>query len=352
MGARQSETLRSGSVTLRTDVKKIRNMLQTEVREQQAGEVLFLPDEAKAFLTYEICRTMPHVAGPASSGNYTTLFPAVVAKCHETLRNQQLNREHEIVAYDPEGIERDRIIGAIVHTVFDWDGNLPETAAEAPVIDATAVIWKQAEGVAQLIADYLSGEFQPAVSIEMTATYDNLGVFQPSTRKVFDLLDLPDEILYAISEDEDSGHLMLGKTAAGEQLAWAYGKEDGDVLFRGTGVVAYPADETAKIKEINAAKDADEGIDGNHASDAGKKHVPASGVIPVPGLANLCLKPGQEYVFQSTGRKAKVNAVYREGRHGPGDGLLYTASDAEPVYEFLLDGRKVYLPHARAVSQG
>jgi hypothetical protein len=117
-----------------------------------------------------------------------------------------------------------------------------------------AVVWRLAEGVRQFLGDQLSGKKVRTVSIEQQSPWEHLGIYVPSTREIHMLLDAPDELLTAVSENPKGG-LRLGKTARGEQLAWAYGGHDGLVEFHGTGVVDRGADRRARIEFIRASMD-------------------------------------------------------------------------------------------------
>ena len=220
----------------------------------------YAPDEHKAYMQFRIGRSFPNVAGPAMSGNYSGMTPTVLERNHGSLVDQQINLEHRIRAYDPQSIPRDRIIGAVVGTSFPkapgyqgWAGAaMPATPEEAPEITALAVVWKLAEGVRQFLGDHLSGKKPRSVSIEMRSEWEHLGIYVPSSGEIHMLLDAPDELLAAVTENPKGG-LKLGKTKSGEQLAWAYGGRDGIVKFHGTGVVERAADRRARIEFIRAS---------------------------------------------------------------------------------------------------
>lgn len=222
----------------------------------------YVPDEWKAYFEFSTVRSFPNFAGPAMSGNYSGVHPEVLAQNHASLVHQQINFDHKLKAYRPDDVSRDRIVGCCVATHFPkpplgraaWD-EIPESAEDAPELHALAVLFKLAEGVNHFLGDHLSGKRPRAVSIEMFSDLENLGIYVPSTREVYSLLDAPDELMAAVSPNDKFGGLALGKTAGGEQLVWAYGGRNGKVNFTGTGITPTPADPTAKIHRILASRE-------------------------------------------------------------------------------------------------
>lgn len=218
------------------------------------------PDNVRAYMQFNLCRAFPNIVGPTMSGNLIGNTAAALERNHHKLVNTQINLDHRIRSYDEQNIPRDRIIGACVATHFPkapqyggWKGVMPETAAAAPEITAMAVLWKAAEGMRQFLGEHLSGRGRRAVSIELTSDLENLGVYVPSTRQIFRVLDAPDEIAAAIGENPRTGGLSVGRLSSGEQLVLAYGGEAGEIEMRGTGVVGRGADPTAKIQFIRAS---------------------------------------------------------------------------------------------------
>lgn len=287
------------------------------------GGIGFQPDDSKAYMQFAICRSFPNIAGPAMSGNYMGWTPAVLERNHERLLHQQINLDHRLKAYDPAGIPRDRIVGSCVATYFPkspsyggWKG-IPETAEQAPEITAMAVVWKLAEGVRQFLGDHLSGKKRRAVSIEQSSELEHLGIYVPSTREIYPLLDAPDELLSAVTENVQWGGLALGKTRGGEQLAWAYGGQTGEVEFRGTGIVERPAERTARIQFIRASLDT-----GERCS------------LPACQIPQMLVGLRARLVKAVTPVECAIRAVHAEGKVGPkGHQFRLAATPCDPVLE-------------------
>lgn len=285
----------------------------------------YAADAWKAYIQFNLCRALPNVAGPASTtGNYLGFTPRVLERNHSSLLHQQINLDHRMKAYAPDSIPRDRIVGCCVATSFpkppmgkrQWEG-LSETVEESPEITGMAVIFRLAEGVNRFLGDHLSGKRRRAVSIEVSAELEQLGIFVPSTREVFSLFDAPEELLQAI-EPGDNG-LILGKASTGEQLAWAYGGNDGVVEFRGTGIVEYPADRTARIQSVMASLDTSELCS-----------------LPADQVPELLIGRRGKLTCAESGAQAEVLSVHTSGRHGPSE-WKKQASPCDPVLELRTD---------------
>ena len=218
----------------------------------------FKPDDTKAYMQFRIQHAMPVVAGPTMKGNYLAYHPAVIARSHKRLIHQQLNLEHRIKRYDPKGITRDRIVGAIVGVQFPpmpmggW--NIAQEAEAAPHIQAVAVIFKQAEGVPRVLGDHQSNKEPWNNSIEVTYPLDECGVFIPSTREVIPTLaELPAKMKGVLARDPKTKHLVVGKYR-GEQLAMAPGGINGTIHYQGVGMTRFPAEREAEIEQVLASR--------------------------------------------------------------------------------------------------
>lgn len=213
------------------------------------------PDMFKAYVDFEICHTFPQIIGPTMSGAYVGYHPGVLAKNYRGLVHQWMNLRHMTKANDPEGKQRDRIVGCIIAASFPptppqgW--KIPATAAEAPCVTVRAVLFKLAEGMNHIIGAHQTSRQKWSVSIEVDATLDNVGIYLPSTREIWSLAEVPEDLLEAVTVDKKSKNLVVGK-ARGEQLAFAYGIINGKLHFRGVGMTPNPAERTAKITSIMA----------------------------------------------------------------------------------------------------
>lgn len=221
---------------------------------------LFQPDDYTAFVEFDICHSMPVIAGPAyQTGNYTCLHPATNAKSHRGLLHKQTNLHHLIKAYDEDNISRDRIVGAVVMTSFpampEGGWQIPKDKSEAIPIHVCAAIFKQAEGALEMLSDHQSGRQKWSVSIEMEGnSFEEMAVYFPNQNKLIPLLEVPQEIMSkAVTKDED-GRFCFGKYQ-GEQLVLCYGGEGGTVIFRGVGFTPSPAEKEAAITRISLASE-------------------------------------------------------------------------------------------------
>lgn len=209
-----------------------------------------VPDGAKAYVGFEICRSLPHVAGPELHGRYFGFHPAVLARSHRKLLHQQTNLGHALAAY---GAPRDRIVGTVVGVAFPekpggWR-ELPESPAAAPAMQVVAVLHKRAEGVARLLGNHQSGRVPHSVSIE--AAGGDLHIYDPGERTITPLTDAIERYgEEVIRRDPEQG--WQAGAFEGRQLAFAPGGEAGSVEFEGVGYTPSPADRAAKITDIRA----------------------------------------------------------------------------------------------------
>ena len=220
---------------------------------------MFTPDKWKAYIEFDLYHSLPQIIGPTMQGSYVGYHPAVLAKSHKSLLHQQINLRHLIKAYDPKNIARDRIIGCVVATCFPkapmqgWQ--IPASEADAPCIHACAVVFKMAEGVADLIGKHQTNRQPQSVSGETWCPIDDIGIYRPSTREIWTQEDAPMEFLSLMSIK--NGKLRIG-SYQGEQLVLAYGCADRQVDLRGVGVTPTPAEETAEITSVHAERELDE----------------------------------------------------------------------------------------------
>lgn len=217
----------------------------------------FTPDAWKKYIEFDICHSLPVIAGPASTtGNYIGYHPAVLAASHASLFHQQTNLHHLIQSYYKKGeVPHDHIVGCVVGTHYpaepEGGWKIPEKASEAIPIHAAAVMWRVAAGVDEVLKELASVDQKWSVSIEViTERLSDLGIYIPSERRIVNLAEATDDLMAAISFDEEAGVLRLGKHASGEQLVLAYGASDRKVTFQGVGYTPNPAEPTARITGV------------------------------------------------------------------------------------------------------
>lgn len=223
---------------------------------------MFKPDGWKGYVEFDICHSFPVIAGPTSeTGNYIGFHPATLARSCGGLVHQQTNLHHLIKAYNPKKISRDRIVGAVVATYYPpapssgW--SIPDSKDKAIPIKVCAVIFKQAEGALELLkqADQedRAGRRQWSVSIEcLMKSFEDFGIYIPSERKIVPILEADDDLLSAVSRNK-SGQFIIGQYK-GEQLAFAYGGNGGEVIFQGVGYTPTPAEREAEITSVRLSR--------------------------------------------------------------------------------------------------
>lgn len=216
----------------------------------------YTPDDWTAYIEFDICHSLPVLAGPASAtGNYVGVHPAVLASNHRGLVHKQTNLHHLVKFYDPKRIQKDRIMGVVVDTHYPpepeggWE--IPEDAANAVPIRVCAAVFKQAEGALTMIEEHITGKKKWSVSVEYICRLSDMGVYVPSTREI---LSLSDERVSAAVSRNKKGRLIIGKVA-GEQLAFAYGGVDGKLGFQGVGYTPRPAEKEAEITGVHLSLD-------------------------------------------------------------------------------------------------
>jgi hypothetical protein len=250
-----ADELRSGGLGIQSSRIDLvaENVRMVDKNSQFYG--MFQPDEHSAFVEFDICHSLPVIAGPAyHTRNYTCWHPASLCKSHRGLLYKQTNLHHMIKSYDPEEIPRDRIIGAVVMTSYPQmpEGGwvIPENKEDAIPIRACAAIFKQAEGALEMLNDHKSGRQKWSVSIEMAGkSVDQMGIYFPGQRKIVPLIEVPDDVMMEAVSKDDCGCLCVGKHR-GEQLALCYGGTGGEIIFRGVGFTPTPAEKEARIRGV------------------------------------------------------------------------------------------------------
>ena len=291
----------------------------------------YAPDNWKAYIEFDICHSLPVVAGPLMSGNYLGYLPKVLGMSHESLRHQQVNLRHMLKAYDPENIPRDRIVGCVVATWFPkepFDGwKVTDDKESAPAIRACAVVFKLAEGVNALLGKHLASRERQSVSIETITSFDNMGLaLRNDLGTIVPLLEAEGALRDAVSRDEETGALRVGKTPKGEQVVLIYGLNN-PVQFRGVGVTPNPAEREAEITAVYAERRAE--------WDGGEMMGIAAEAVPT-------LLTGRSVRFQ-TGRVGRIRRVETSGKLCvPGNwscGVMASAEDPAVLIE--LAGRRM-----------
>lgn len=129
----------------------------------------WVPDDATAYVQFRLAHSLPSVTTYG-----TSLHPGTVANSYRTMLHKVFNFGHQMRAYDPEKIPRDRILGSIIDVEFTGtpaeDGSyaVPASVKDAPGIRAVATLHKMAEGSPKIIGMQKSGRASWEVSLEAT----------------------------------------------------------------------------------------------------------------------------------------------------------------------------------------
>lgn len=228
----------------------------------------YTPDSSKAYVEFEICHSLPFVAGPAHVGGYAGFHPAALSRSHEGLRHQQTNLNHMLRAYDPspdkKTIPTDRIIGAVVDTFYpeEPDGGwvVPESADAAIPMLVCGVVFKAAQGALDMLNKHVKKKETWSVSIECTCRdLSDLGIWIADKRELVPILQADDALLEKISRGKD-GHIELGNDDSGNPLALCFGAIDGMIVFEGVGYTTRPAESVAEITSIRMSAESTPGM--------------------------------------------------------------------------------------------
>ncbi len=213
------------------------------------------PDDFTAYAVVNFSRTAPMIMGPESrSGAIFVLHPAVVARSFHRMQHKQMNMGHTLVSL---GSKEDRICGCVLGVVFpeEPDGGwvIPDKPENAPEITAMAALHKQAKGVDKMLGGHLSGKIKMAVSMEFTFYRDQVGIYDPATRTVYDRGDIPPNLKSRVAEDKE-GRLILLKTFHTPALQLAIGGVSGEIWYSGIGYTDRPAEASARVESFTASR--------------------------------------------------------------------------------------------------
>lgn len=243
----------------------------------------YVPDATKGYIEFFLAHGLPVV----SQRNFA-LHVGTVANSFQSMRHQGFNLEHRVKSYvkDPEQRRnaKDRYIGSVLDVEFPpapyggWKmGELLSGKQAVPGIRGIANVFKQADGVDRLLGEHQSGRHEWTVSLEVDYSIRNSSVAllplsgmesgklskkvleaaQESTPEDWQALnvwnvavpDLPDELVECWSEEKESFEQMY----QGRRCVLVGGGLNGQVHFKGTGVVRYGAEPTAAMGEVLAS---------------------------------------------------------------------------------------------------
>jgi hypothetical protein len=237
-----------------SDVK----LLSTELAEAspfaQAG---FKADNWKAYVQFKLNHSMPVVAGPLASGNFTAYHPGVLARSFQSLLHQQMNLRHLVRSYNPKVVAKDRIVGAVVGVSFPQQSamQMPKTKDAALPITAVAAIFKQADGVPKMLGDHLASRQEWSVSMETVFPIAECGIYLASDGSITPLMEAPEKMWAGISRGKNGIRVgRMGGKDHGEQMIVAPGGIGGSIEYQGVGFTPTPAEREAVIEEVHAER--------------------------------------------------------------------------------------------------
>jgi hypothetical protein len=241
-----------------------------------AGQRL-APDDSKAYVEFWISHAFPVV-----TAYQTAVHPGTVANSWRSMLHQVFNLDHRMRAYDAskerDQIPRDYVLGSVVAVEYPdtppggWRLGLDKAAA--PGIRAAAVIHKHAEKVPQILGEHLGGRHRWTVSMEVDYSVLNSGfvVYQrpeanPQAAAVLDatspeeftrlglgyvtMEEAPEELLATYDFKKKK---MAPKPAwQGLPVALLKGGINGQLHYRGVGLVRYGAEKEAQIAQVLAS---------------------------------------------------------------------------------------------------
>lgn len=294
------------------------------------------PDQWTAYVRVRIGKSLPLVVGPESiSGAVFGIHPAVIARSYQGMIHKQVNLGHNLKAL---GKKEDRICGCVLQAAYPeepesgWESwSIPNNPEDAPHITLLSALFKQAHGVPDMLGKHLGGKVNMSVSMEFTYYLDEVGVHDPLTKATYDRAAIPTALKGYLFED-DRGRLLVRKNSRQPGLVLAPGGTSGRIWFSGYGYTDQPAESTAGIEHIAAAR------------REGLMVCSSTAALPeiVPGM--MVGWPGGQY------GRGKVVAVHLEGRHTR-YGKEFQASATHPILDIMLPNGARILRRAASVSK-
>lgn len=243
------------------------------------------PDKYKAYCEFRLAHAFPVIS------TYSTSFhPSTLKNSFQSMLHQQFNYGHLVREYykgkpEQDKVREDRIIGTIIAVDFPREpiGGYSLTGSdEAPGMHCIATIAKQAKGMDRVLGQHQTGRKDWTVSLEVdyqlaesgvviipmmqkdlggssreqAISEEDLSILSKHTPPDYakaglwylPLIEANDDIIDCFSVDKG----MFTKPWKGNRLVTLMGGIDGQVQFKGTGVVQYGAEPTARIEQILA----------------------------------------------------------------------------------------------------
>jgi hypothetical protein len=292
----------------------------------------FTPDQWTAYARVRFGKALPMVVGPESiSGAVFGIHPAVLARSYQGIVHKQVNLGHNLIAL---GKKQDRICGCVLAAAFpeepEGGWTIGDSIEDAPHITAFSALFKQAHGVPKMLGDHLGGKVEMSVSMEFTYYFDEMGIYDPSTKATYDRAAIPTNLKGYLYEDE-RGRLGIRRNSRNPGLVIAVGGLSGRIWFSGFGYTSMPAESTAGIESIAASHR--EGMMVAASTAAAPRFAPGMTVR----------WPGGKF------GKGTVAAVLLDGSHSR-FGKTLLATPEQPVLDIRLPDATRILRRASSVS--
>lgn len=224
-------------------------------------------------MSFEVSKSFPVITDAGQS-----IFPSVIARSYQSLKDKKVDIDHAIKAYYPASDNiRERVIGAVLDVQFPptpqggW--KVGSDISNAPGIKGLAVIWKEADGVAELFGAHLAGSKTLTVSMELNWALEDSGwcVKLAGQKPGLGKDTTPPDVLAAgweyIPHENAPAELRacysekarrVVRSWQGRKAIVMLGGLTGSVLYSGLGIVRFGAERTAKITQVLAfSKEAD-----------------------------------------------------------------------------------------------
>jgi len=272
-------------ITFQSRVQLWENAIDVSAMHTAGGTPMKLkPDRFKAYLDFRLAHAFPVIS------SYNTAFhPSTLKNSYESMLHQQFNYGHLVKHYykdSKDDVREDRILGAIVAVEFPREpiGGWRLTDVEnAPGMHCVATIAKQAKGMDRVLGQYQTGRQDWTVSLEVDYILAESGVvlipqnqgelggasrekalteddraflakhtpadYAKAGYHYLPLDQAPDDLIDCFSLDKG----QWTKQWRGCKLVTLMGGiGDGKVEFKGTGLVNYGAEPTARIESLLA----------------------------------------------------------------------------------------------------
>ena len=229
---------------------------------------IYTPSETKGFIRFKMSHGFPVVTLVGQA-----IHPNVVAKSFLSLKYENLNFEHQIIAYNPRTVSTEKIWGTVVDVHFPnepgggWKINSDKT--KSPFIEGIASFAKKARGADRVIGRHQTGRHKFSVSMELDYKLAECGVAVSLNGKKPTLTDdSPQDFLDAgweylpitqCSKDlfacikKKGNSLVPVADYKNRRVVVLVGGLDAPIRYTGVGIVEVGAEKEAEILQMAAS---------------------------------------------------------------------------------------------------